>query len=99
MKNFVQDGKAIEVTAPSATTAGDVVAIGSLVGVAMDDAANGAPVVIMTEGVFSLPADAGVAAGAPVEWTAGEVADVDAGLQVGVAVTAAVGGMADVKIG
>lgn len=99
MKNFVQDGKAVEVTAPAAATAGEPVEIGSLVGIAVEDAGIGEPVVILTEGVFSLPADAGVAAGDKVEWDGSQVVDLAAGEQIGVAVTSVSGGTCDVKVG
>ncbi len=99
MKNYVQDGKAIEVTAPGTVTAGSVVLIGSLYGVAVDAAASAAPVVIVTEGVFSLPANASVAAGDSVEWDGSECVDLSSGVNIGVAVTASASGYADVKIG
>lgn len=54
MKNLVQEGALITVSAPAAKSSGDGVLVGSLFGVASNDAANGADVVIATEGVFEL---------------------------------------------
>jgi predicted RecA/RadA family phage recombinase len=56
MKNFVQDGDVITVPAPRALTSGQGVLVGSLFGVATCDAANGANVDIMPEGVFDIAA-------------------------------------------
>ena len=55
MKNFVQVGDIVEVVAPSEVTSGDIVVVGTLAGVAVKDAASGAPVNIQTRGVFDLP--------------------------------------------
>ena len=54
MKNFVQNGRQLSVTAPAAVAAGAGVLVGSLFGVAVHAAASGDPVEIVTEGVFSL---------------------------------------------
>lgn len=54
MKNFIQKGAVVEVTAPRAVTAGELVVVGLLVGVAVHAADNGAPVEIQTEGVFEV---------------------------------------------
>ena len=99
MKNFVQSGQAITVTAAAAAVAGEPVIIGQLVGVAQESAAIGEEVVIHTSGVFNMPADAGLAVGAAVEWSAGELVALASGVQVGVLVTATAGGYAHVKIG
>jgi predicted RecA/RadA family phage recombinase len=55
MKNFVQAGKTVTVTAPADVTSGDLVVVGSIVGVAAFTAASGADVEVDTEGVFTLP--------------------------------------------
>ena len=55
MKNFIQEGKTITVTAPSAVTSGQYVVVGAIRGVAAYDAAQGEPVEVTTEGVFTLP--------------------------------------------
>lgn len=53
--NFVKDGKTMEFTAGAAYSSGDVVVIGSLIGVVIADVANGAVGVAAIEGVFDLP--------------------------------------------
>jgi predicted RecA/RadA family phage recombinase len=56
MKNFVQEGKTVTVIAPSGgVSGGDLVVIGSIIGVAAFDAAEAAEVEVATEGVFTLP--------------------------------------------
>lgn len=70
MKNYVQSGDYITVTAPYGVTSGQGVLVGSLFGVATCDAANGANVDIMPEGVFditALTADTG-AVGTKMYW-------------------------------
>ena len=54
MKNHVQPGRIVTVTAPRTLTAGELVIVGLLAGVAMTDAASGASVEIDTEGVYDL---------------------------------------------
>lgn len=69
MKNFVQNGERITLAAPAAITSGDGVLVGDLFGVAEGSAASGADVVLVLEGVFTLPKAAGVIAlGANVYW-------------------------------
>jgi predicted RecA/RadA family phage recombinase len=70
MKNYVQSGDLITVTAPYAVSSGQGVLVGSLFGVATCDAASGASVDIMPEGVFDITAltsDTGTA-GAKMYW-------------------------------
>lgn len=67
MKNFVQAGDIISVVAPAAVVAGAGVLIGSLFGVAVNDAASGAPLNIAVQGVYTLPK-----VGAET-WTAGQI--------------------------
>ena len=55
MKNYVQPGGTITLTAPDDITSGQIVAVGSLVGVAAGDAATGEDLDLVTEGVFALP--------------------------------------------
>jgi predicted RecA/RadA family phage recombinase len=52
MKNFIQKGEVVTVTAPATVASGDLVTVGLLVGVAVHDAASGSPVEIQTTGVF-----------------------------------------------
>lgn len=70
MKNFVQTGSYISVPAPADVKSGDLVFVGSLFGVADTDAASGAPVVICTEGVYTLPKTSAQAwaVGAAIYW-------------------------------
>lgn len=56
MKNFVQPGDNLDgLIAPRALASGNGFLIGALFAVASNDAANGAPVVGVTRGVFDLP--------------------------------------------
>lgn len=66
MKNFVQPGDVVGVTAPYAVTPGAGVLVGSLFGVAINTAASGAEVEIATTGVFDLAKATGAA------WTVGQ---------------------------
>lgn len=69
MKNYIQPGANLDVSAPYEVNSGEGVLIGQLFGIANADAANGAAVVITTEGVFDIAKEsAGVFAsvGAPV---------------------------------
>lgn len=69
MKNFVQRGENLTLTAPRTLASGAGFLVGSIFGVASADAANGAPVVGVTEGVFDLPKATGaVIAGAKLYW-------------------------------
>ena len=70
MKNFIQEGKTITITAPAAVTSGQYVTVGAIRGVAAYDAASGQPAEVATEGVFSLPKATAedIAAGDVVYW-------------------------------
>lgn len=74
MKNFLQPGRIVPVTAPADVHSGDLVMVGKMFGVAVTDAANGAPLEICTEGVFTLPKISAQAwtQGAAVYWDAAE---------------------------
>lgn len=54
MKNYIQPGDVVTLTAPAEITAGTPIANGMLVGVAITDAANEAEVECATRGVFEL---------------------------------------------
>ncbi len=54
MKNYVQPGDTITLTAPYAVTSGDGLLVGSLFGVAAGDAANAETVEVTLTGVFDL---------------------------------------------
>lgn len=55
MRNFVQPGDNLTVTAAAAASSGDGVKLGNLFGIASGDAAIGGPLVLVTTGVFELP--------------------------------------------
>src|SRR4051812_45718125 len=54
MKNFVQPGDTITLTAPYARTSGQGALVGSIFGIAVNDVANGASGEFLTEGVVDL---------------------------------------------
>lgn len=54
MKNLVQIGKTLSLTAPRALSSGDGLLVGSIFGVALTDAENGASVEAALEGVYDL---------------------------------------------
>lgn len=66
MKNFIQPGAVITVTAPYSVTSGQGVKVGTLFGIAANSAAQGTPVEIKREGVFDIAA---VTADTPVQGT------------------------------
>ncbi len=70
MKNYLQEGDVITLAAPADVASGDVVAVGSLVGIAVTDAASGENVAIACSGVFSVPVASAddVTVGAPLYW-------------------------------
>ena len=65
MKNFIQDGDVVSVAAPYDVTSGAGALVGSLFGVAVDDATTANQVQLKTSGVFTLPKATGQA------WTVG----------------------------
>ncbi len=93
MKNFVQDGDVIEVTAPEDKSSGEGCLVGQLFGVCVSDSDSGDSVQIKTTGVFAI---AKLSAQA---WTQGEViywdddntycTSSDTGVPIGVATEAA----------
>ena len=103
MKNYVQEGKTITVTAPAAVTSGQYVVVGAIRGVAAFDAAQGEPVELATEGVFTLPKVAAdnIAAGDLLYWN-GTACTKTAGSGsrplVGVAIKPAGNGVATVNV-
>jgi predicted RecA/RadA family phage recombinase len=104
MKNYVQPGDTLTVTAPYALTSGDGCKVGAaLFGVAANDALiNATDAEIKTEGVFDLPNGTGViAAGALVYWDDGDkdvTTTAGGNLLIGVAVVAAASGDATVRV-
>lgn len=73
--NFSQPGCVVTVAAPSGgVTSGSLVVVGRIVGVAMTTAAEGDPVEVATEGVFTLAKGASVTSpGVPVYHSSGLV--------------------------
>ncbi len=70
-RNYIQKGKVISFTASGAKTSGQVVVVGSIVGVAAGDVANGAAGELIVKGVVEIPAaTAEITVGAPVYWDA-----------------------------
>lgn len=65
MKNFIQEGETVTLIAPYALTSGQGLLVGSLFGVASNDAAISAEVEAVTKGVFTLTKATGAA------WTVG----------------------------
>lgn len=68
--NYVQDGDVVQYTAGANITAGSVVVMGNMLGVALVDIANGATGSVALEGVFTLPKVAGavIAQGDSLTW-------------------------------
>jgi len=89
MKNYIQNGDYIDITAPAEIKSGEGVLIGDMFGVAVTDIANGAKGALAVKGVYALAkvtSDGGAAAGAPAYWdaTAKKVTGVASGnVQVG----------------
>jgi Uncharacterized conserved protein len=52
MKNFIQSGEILEVTAPYDVSSGDGVLVGSIFGFAVTSAVSGQPVNVKRKGVF-----------------------------------------------
>ncbi|MEO0959153.1 MAG: DUF2190 family protein [Pseudomonadota bacterium] len=55
MKNFIQKGDVLSLTAPGAISSGDAIIVGALFGVAVHDAEVGSTVSVQVCGVFELP--------------------------------------------
>jgi len=102
-RNYIQPGDTLTVTATAAAVSGAVVEIGSIVGVALSDAATGDPLDVKVTGVFDLPkvgAD-DMATGDPVFWDAtASLVTIDAtgNARVGTAVKPAGSGVATVAV-
>jgi predicted RecA/RadA family phage recombinase len=73
MASFVHNGAALDYTPGSAVSAGDVVVVGDIVGIAPRDIAASELGAIQVAGVFEFPKASAtvVAAGAKVYWSAG----------------------------
>lgn len=73
MATFYQAGDCVDYTPGSAVTAGDIVQVGTLVGVALNDIAANELGSLQVKGCFAVTKAGGggvtFAAGAPVEWS------------------------------
>jgi predicted RecA/RadA family phage recombinase len=103
MKNFIQPGDSLTVSAPYAVTSGQGVLFGALFGIAAYDAASSATVEIQTEGVFDITKEPSLAitAGARVYWdnTNRRITTTATGnYQVGIATLAALAADATVRV-
>lgn len=58
MKNYIQKGDTLEFTAASDVKSGEMVLVGNIVGVAVNDVANGATGVVNVTGVYEVPKEA-----------------------------------------
>lgn len=101
MKNYVQPGNTLTLTAPYAVVSGDGLLVGSIFGVAAGDAESGATVEAALTGVFDLKkvASQAWAAGDKVYWdnTNKEATKTATGnTLIGVATEAVAGGAGDV---
>ena len=70
MKNYIQEGDNVTLPAPYDVLSGGGALVGSLFGVAVDDALTGANVVLVREGVFTMPKTSAQAwtQGAKIYW-------------------------------
>jgi len=104
MRNFVQPGRMVTVTAPSGgVVSGQGLLIGSLFGIAAGTALEGASVELAAEGIFDVSKDASAfSVGSDAYWnaTARQVttAPGTGDLRIGVAVAAAGTGAATVAV-
>jgi len=104
MKNFIQRGDMITVTAPTGgVTSGQGLLVGNLFGVAATTAAEGDSVEMATVGVYELPklASAVIATGARIAWddTAKQVVLPGTGMvPIGIATVAAGNGAVTARV-
>lgn len=106
MKNFIQTGVNLTLPAPTDVLSGDVVIVGTILGIAAGSAASGTDMDLVTGGVFRLPKVSALAItiGEAVYWdsTAKLVTKTASGnTKLGAAVTAAANpsGAVNVKLG
>lgn len=102
MRNFVQPGKIVSVTAPRALNSGDPALVGVIFGIAEAPAASGASVPLRRVGVFTVPKATGaITQGAALYWdnTNFVVTTTASGnTKVGAALTAQASGDATVQV-
>jgi len=99
-KNFIQSGEVLTLVAPGTVDAGELVQVGDICGVAVNDVLIGANVEVNIEGVWSLAKKAGVAitAGDKVYNDGGDTTNVETGKAFGVCVETVAGGASVVKV-
>jgi predicted RecA/RadA family phage recombinase len=105
MKNFIQDGNALDLAAPYARSSGEAAKIGSIFGVAIKTVSSAEVATFYTEGVYELVKDTtDITEGLKVYWddsakkiTATSTANLPVGLAVAAAGTGAT--LVKVKIG
>lgn len=102
MRNFIQTGDVVELTAPADMNSGDCALVGSFFGVATKAISNGTVGNFMIEGVFDLPKDTStVAQGAKLYWdnTAKKVTTTStSNTFIGHAILAAATGVSTVRV-
>jgi predicted RecA/RadA family phage recombinase len=101
MASYVQKGDVLDYTPAAAVAAGDVVVIGSLVGVAPVAIAANAMGSLAVDGVFSMPCATGAtgAQGSAINWYAASgVADAATGVAAGKLAKARVAGDTSVHV-
>jgi len=103
LKNFVQAGSNVTLTAPATVASGGVVIAGSIVGIAAGAAASGALVDVVVTGIFELPkvSAQAIGLGAPVYWDAATslaTAVSSGNTRLGTAVAAAANPSATVRV-
>lgn len=103
MRNFIQQGVNLTIPAPANTLSGEVVIVGDIHGIAAINAAEGADLDIVTEGVFELSKVAANAftVGAKVYFVSATklaTSTASGNTLIGVAVAAALADTATVKV-
>ncbi len=92
MKNYIQEGDTLELTAPADVKSGDGVLVGKLFGIAAHSAKQGERVNLDREGVYKLPKVAAQAwgEGVLVYWDAGAATTDGTGGKTKIGYTAAI---------
>lgn len=68
MRNFIQIGNTISVTAPATVASGDALMVRDLFGIATADAESGKPLELLVAGVVRVPATGTILKGDLVYW-------------------------------
>jgi predicted RecA/RadA family phage recombinase len=90
MKNYVQSGDTIALVAPANVSAGGFVRVGTIAGIAANDALSGAEVIVQVGGVYDIPKTAAQAwtQGALLYWSGTAATTVVTGSPIGAATRA-----------